>query len=235
MDSIPESKFGLRDIIALVIFIIAFGVCLRFIPDQTWLTESTVNLLIIRLVISTVLSSLCWFVSLKMLIPSDEELIDLDVKRRIAGGMREIRQDASQIKTIGYDLPSPYSQHVIALGETIERIVKNLDDPNLPEITKIEGKLFRFVHLLKTFKAYKTGEKRTTEVKYAELTKTFDEGLALTIQAMDNLEFNMSDPNLSHAQAVARTLEDLYQMDGLLGTKAERERKERIAQKSLHE
>lgn len=235
MNEIPESKFGIRDVIAIVIFLVVLPLMFWLLPDQVWLTESIVGLKLVRVGVSIFIAALSWFATLKFLIPSDEEIIDLDVKRQIAGGIREIKEDAATIKSTGYGMTPAYSDQVIQLGETIERIANGLGSENLTGITKIEGKLFRFVNLLKIFAKYDSGDKRNTAAKMTALMETFESALKLTITAMDNLEFNLTDTDLSKAKVLEKTLEDLYEMDGLLQSTSSREESDQVKNRSSDE
>lgn len=228
MDEIPESQFGLKDIIAIGLSVILFFVYLVIIPEQRWITDSPEWLLVTKFIISGLLTLLSWFALTKWLIPSNEELIDLDVKRKIAGGIKEIKEDAAEIKSLGYKLKEEYSSKTISLGETIERIMILLDHPDLVQITKIEGKLFRFVNLLKEYEAFESGAKRMNPVRFKEFKKTFESALELAIIAMDNLEYNLNDKALSKAQILEQTLEDLFEIDGLLTPKDQRNQTEEL-------
>ncbi len=228
MDDTSESKFGLRDIVAIIVFIFAFGLFYKILPDQKWLTESAIGLLLTRLGISFAVAGLLWFASIKFLVLSDEEITDLDVKRKIAGGVKEIKEDAAEIKSLGYKLKDEYSEKTVSLGETIERIMVVIDRPDLVQITKIESKLFRFVNLLKEYEAYESGSKRMNPVRFKEFKKTFESALELAVIAMDNLEYNLNDKALSNAQTLEKTLEDLFEIDGLLTSKNLRNQTEEI-------
>ncbi|HCQ31778.1 TPA: hypothetical protein DIU27_05400 [Candidatus Collierbacteria bacterium] len=232
MNRVPENEFGLRDVVAIIVFVIAFILFAWLLPDQKWLTESVAGLLMIRIGLSAFISALCWFATLKFLVPSDQEIIDLDVKRQKDGGLREVEEDAAEIKSTGFKLGPEYSDRVVSLGETIGRIHKSLKDEDLGSITKVEGKLFRFVNLLVVYLAYEQGAKRTTPTRFAELKATFESALTLTITAMDNLEFNMTDPDLSKAKVWEKTLEDLYEIDGLLLSKSSRNATDAIKRRS---
>lgn len=231
--NIPESQFGIKDSIAIFLSVILFFLFRVIIPEQRWITDSAEWLIIINLLISGGLTFLSWYALTKWLIPSNEELVDLDVKRRIDGGLKEIKQDAVEIQSLGNKIGGGYSDRVVSLGETIERIHAALVKPDLTLITQIEGKLFRFVNLLSVFVPYtldpKTmGAKRTSKIVLEQLKEKFESALNLTIVAMDNMEQNLNNSDLSSLKVLEQTLNDLYQMDGLLTSRAQRDQIEEI-------
>lgn len=234
---IPENQFGLRDIIAIFLSVILFFLFRAIIPEQRWITDSEEWLVVTNLIIAGGLAILSWYGLSKWLIPSNEEIVDLDVKRKIKGGLKEIKEDAIEIQSWGNKISDEYADRIVALGETIERIHDTLIDPDLTLITQIEGKLYRFVNLLAKFTPYtfdsKTpGAKRTSKVIFDQLKSTFESALDLTITAMDNLEQNMNGKDLSSLKVLEQTLADLYEIDGLLTSKTQRDQVEEIKKRS---
>jgi hypothetical protein len=80
--NIPENQFGLRDIIAIFLSVLLFFLFRAIIPEQRWITDSEEWLVVTNLIISGSLALLSWYGLSKWLIPSDAELIDLDVKSK---------------------------------------------------------------------------------------------------------------------------------------------------------
>lgn len=229
MEKMPENEFGLLDLIAIGIFLFMFTVFSVFMPDQTYISEEPTTLLIIRLALGFLLGAIAWIVSIKILIPSDKELMDFNLKRQIDGGIEEIREDAANIKALSFKFAKNFpdkARRTAALGETIERIMTVLVAPDLGTIAKIEGKLTRFLEILSTFQVYASGSRRTTQAQFNKLSSDFESALQIATTAFDNMELDMSDPNLSRVTVLTRTLEDLSGMDGLLQSRSTREESE---------
>ena len=114
MNPIPESQFGLRDLAAIFLSVILFFLFRALIPEQRWITDSEEWLVVTDLIISGVLSVIAWLALQYWLIPSNEELIDLDVKRQVAGGLNEIKEDAIEIQSFGNKVSDEYADRVTA-------------------------------------------------------------------------------------------------------------------------
>lgn len=232
MKGIPESEFGLRDYLVIFLTVMTAIILFNVIPEQKWITEDEVGLLVSQLVITFILSAIAWFAFTKWLIPSDAELIDLDVKRQINRGMDDIAEDAETIKEAGKEIGMGYKNQVNELGETLARIHRDLKNPDLATLAQIEGKIFRFVALLNGFLPYTLKPshpkyKRTTQSAFESARLKFETTLEETATAFKNLEEGLNAGGLSEIEVLSNTLHDLYAIDGLLTTD---ERKKQISE-----
>ena len=221
MDNTPESNFGPRDYLVIFLTVISFLILFSILPEQKWITEDENGLLVSRFIIAFVLSIAVWFAFAKLLIPSDAELIDIDVKRQISNGLEDLAEDAETIQAAGKKIGMGYRDDVIALGQSLSRIHRDLKDPDLQTVVQIEGKIYRFVNLLNGFLPYTLNpdhpdHKRTTKEKFESARVNFEKTLEETATAFKNLEEGLGDKGLNEIDVLSQTLHDLYSIDGLL-------------------
>lgn len=230
MNEIPETEFGARDILVIFSTVIVGIFFFLVIPEQRWITEDEVGLIVSRLLITFVMSGVAWVFFSKWIIPSNSELIDLDVKNRIKHDLNDIADDAREIIDAGSEIGMGYKDQVVELGESLLRIHRDLKNPDLASLAQIEGKVLRFVALLNGFLPYTLKPshkkyKRTTRESFEKARLKFEQTLLETSTAFKNLEEGLNAGDLSEIEVLSNTLHDLYAIDGLLTTD---ERKQQI-------
>jgi hypothetical protein len=231
MEKIPEHQFGRPDILAIFGALIAFGLSYNYLPDQVWISEDETILLVVRLVLSFVIGGLVWAGLINYLIPSDAEIMDIHIRRRIIGEVADIRNDADAIRAKAGEFRKNFPEKAKStydLGETITRVMDALVEPDLKTLAEIDGKINRFLEILSTFALYASGSRRTTQAKFDELVATYVSALSIMTNAMETLEHQLNNPNLSRVKVLEQTIEDLAGMDGLLIGREVREKKDQI-------